>query len=43
MYSGETLDPQRLIDYEVDHIIPRSLIKDDSIDNKVLVLKNTIN
>lgn len=39
MYSGETLDPQRLIDYEVDHIIPRSLIKDDSIDNKVLVLK----
>ena len=25
--------------YEVDHIIPRSLIKDDSLDNKALVLR----
>ena len=30
---------ENLSDYEVDHIIPRTLIKDDSIDNKALVLK----
>ena len=28
-----------LNDYEVDHILPRTLIKDDSLDNKALVLK----
>ena len=39
LYSGETLDINNLNLYEVDHIIPRTLIKDDSIDNKALVLK----
>lgn len=39
MYSGKTLDISRLVEYEVDHIIPRSLIKDDSFSNKVLVVK----
>lgn len=39
MYSGEPLDINNLNSYEVDHIIPRTLIKDNSIDNKVLVLK----
>ncbi|WP_286669517.1 type II CRISPR RNA-guided endonuclease Cas9 [Thomasclavelia cocleata] len=41
IYSGEPIES---IDdifsdelYEVDHIVPRSIIKDDSIDNKVLV------
>ncbi|MBQ9786363.1 MAG: type II CRISPR RNA-guided endonuclease Cas9 [Clostridia bacterium] len=37
-YSGKNLELSRLQDYHVDHIIPRSLIKDDSLDNKVLVL-----
>lgn len=37
MYSKEPLDINRLFDYEVDHIIPQSLIKDDSLDNIVLV------
>ena len=42
LYSGtplniEDIENQSL--YEIDHIIPRSLIKDDSIDNKALVLK----
>lgn len=37
MYSGERLEIEQLDNYEVDHIIPRSLIKDDSIDNLVLV------
>ncbi|MDE7208936.1 MAG: type II CRISPR RNA-guided endonuclease Cas9 [Clostridia bacterium] len=39
MYSGESLDASQLDKYEVDHIIPQSLIKDDSRDNKVLVKK----
>lgn len=39
MYSGKKLELDNLSLYEVDHIIPRSYVKDDSIDNKVLVLK----
>lgn len=39
MYSGKPLDINNLSSYEIDHIIPRTLIKDDSLDNKVLVLK----
>lgn len=39
LYSGIPLDIDRLEEYEIDHIIPRTLIKDDSIDNKALVLR----
>ncbi len=39
LYSGEKLELDNLSLYEVDHIIPRSYIKDDSLDNKALVLK----
>ena len=39
LYSGEPLDINDLDKYEVDHIIPRTLIKDNSFDNKALVLK----
>lgn len=39
LYSGESLNIEDLNTYEVDHIIPRTLIKDNSIDNKALVLK----
>lgn len=39
LYSGRPLNVEDLESYEVDHIIPRTLIKDDSIDNKALVLK----
>lgn len=39
MYTGKPLDIERLSEYEVDHIIPRCFIKDDSIENKVLVVK----
>ena len=38
MYSGKPLDIDRLSLYEIDHILPRSLVKDDSIDNKALVI-----
>lgn len=37
MYSGESLDLSRLSEYQVDHIVPQTYVKDDSIDNKVLV------
>ncbi len=42
MYSGAIIDPLKLNSdlYDVDHIIPRSLVKDDSLDNKVLVLRS---
>lgn len=39
MYTGERLNFETLSDYEVDHIVPRCYIKDDSIQNKALVLK----
>lgn len=38
MYSGRQLEIDQLDKYHIDHIIPQSLIKDDSLDNKVLVL-----
>lgn len=40
MYSGESIDIRSITDqniYDVDHIIPQSIVKDDSISNKVLV------
>ena len=39
MYSGKTLNIDELDKYEVDHIIPRSYIKDDGLDNKALVIR----
>ena len=38
MYSGESIDLARLaVDYDIDHIYPQSAVKDDSLDNRVLV------
>lgn len=39
LYSGKKLDLDSLYLYEVDHIIPRTYVKDDSIDNKALVIR----
>lgn len=40
MYCGKRIELSELsTKYDVDHIRPRSLIKDDSFDNKVLVCK----
>lgn len=39
LYSGKPLDIMRLSEYEIDHIIPQSYIKDDSLDNKALVFR----
>lgn len=40
-YSGQTIELDSLNSdtYDVDHIMPRSIIKDDSLDNKVLVYR----
>ncbi len=40
-YTGAQIDLDQLNGdmYDVDHIVPRALTKDDSIDNKVLVLR----
>ena len=43
MYTGEKISLDDLLkhdNYDIDHIIPQSLIKDDSLDNLVLVSKN---
>lgn len=39
LYSGKKLELSELSGklYEVDHILPRSLVKDDSLENKALV------
>lgn len=40
MYSGQPIELEKLsTDYDIDHIFPQSKIKDDSIDNRVLVLR----
>ncbi len=38
LYSGRDLHIEQLSTYQVDHIIPQSYTKDDSLDNKALVL-----
>ena len=39
LYSAKPIDINNLEQCEIDHIIPRTLIKDDSIDNKALVYR----
>lgn len=39
LYSGRQLDIRNLQLYQIDHILPQSYIKDDSIDNRALVLQ----
>lgn len=39
LYSNTRLAFNKLAEYEVDHIIPQSYVKDDSLDNKALVLR----
>nr|WP_321315353.1 type II CRISPR RNA-guided endonuclease Cas9 [uncultured Ligilactobacillus sp.] len=36
-YTGKKLDIDNLSNYDIDHILPQSFIKDDSLDNRVLV------
>lgn len=46
MYSGETINLQELMNnnlYDIDHIYPRHFIKDDSIENNLVLVKKQIN
>lgn len=36
IYTGKPLNIDRLSEYDIDHILPQSFIKDDSLDNRVL-------
>lgn len=40
LYSGKPLEIQNLSLYQIDHILPRCYIKDDSIDNLALVISS---
>lgn len=37
LYSGKHINIDQLSHYDIDHILPQSFIKDDSLDNRVLV------
>jgi CRISPR-associated endonuclease Csn1 len=37
LYCGKSLEIENLARYHIDHIVPQSMIKDDSLDNRVLV------
>ena len=44
MYTGKSISLEEIYNknlYDIDHIFPRSKIKDDSIDNRVLVTKKS--
>lgn len=47
MYSGERIDLDTLLHdntaYDIDHIYPRHFIKDDSIENNLVLVKKQIN
>lgn len=46
MYSGETIELRGLMNnnlYDIDHIYPRHFIKDDSIENNLVLVKKQIN
>lgn len=38
LYSNQPLDINRLSEYQIDHILPQSYIKDNSLENRALVL-----
>ena len=40
LYSGKAISLSDLDNCEIDHIIPRTLIKDDSLDNRALVFRD---
>lgn len=40
LYSRKPLNIEDLDQYEIDHIIPRTIVKNDSIENKALVFRD---
>lgn len=46
MYTGEPIDIDQLFNdnlYDIDHIYPRHFVKDDNIDNNLVLVKKTVN
>lgn len=46
MYTGAPIDLDKLFDdnvYDIDHIYPRSFVKDDNINNNLVLVDKTIN
>ena len=47
MYSGAPIDLDKLLagndTYDIDHIYPRHFVKDDSIENNLVLVKKTLN
>lgn len=46
MYTGEPIDIEQLFNdnlYDIDHIYPRHFVKDDNIDNNLVLVKKTVN
>lgn len=46
MYSGEPIDLHSMLmgtDYDIDHIYPRHYVKDDSLENNLVLVKREIN
>lgn len=37
MYTGKPINIDQIGNYQIDHILPQAFIKDDSLDNRVLV------
>lgn len=40
IYTGEEIDLNNLDQYDIDHIVPQALVKDDSVSNRVLTLSS---
>lgn len=45
MYSGKIIDFEKLFtnDYDIDHIYPQSVVKDDSLDNNMVLVERNYN
>ncbi len=39
MYTGKPINIDEISNYDIDHIFPQAFIKDDSLNNRVLVSK----
>ena len=45
MYSGKPIDLKNLLNdnlYDIDHIYPRHFVKDDSIENNLVLVEKTL-
>jgi len=46
MYTGETIEIDQLFNdnlYDIDHIYPRHFVKDDNIENNLVLVKKSVN